>query len=366
MVMELANCQLQERFRMCKAKGLPGIPRDELLGYLEEAAESLDMIGARYGLQHLDVKPENLFLVAGHAKVGDYGLVRRAQRAKTNDDDNRGFTPRYTAPEVLLGRVDTRSDQYSLALVYAELLTGCFPYPGRTPQQLVFEHLHTAPNLSALPASDRNIVARALSKQPADRFLSCSEFMKALVHASSLVDLQAALPPGEPPIQDTPRPAGGDTTHVQGISNLFSRAQTTRDEEPAAATLATRGHAVNTSLRATNSRVIATRRNESTPPVDPFAGLEPVMPVNVLLGMLPRGANPPSMSSDTFVEHVYNTALADRPLDTLADGRTEGVLTSRFLCTLPAAMVPLKLTIMTEALGPGGTETRPIPDRPVA
>src|SRR5687768_12030891 len=65
MVMELADRQLQDRFRECRTCGLPGIPRDELLAYFADAAEALDVIGAKFGLQHLDIKPANLFLVAG-------------------------------------------------------------------------------------------------------------------------------------------------------------------------------------------------------------------------------------------------------------------------------------------------------------
>src|SRR5258708_9178580 len=60
MVMELADRQLRDRFDECRASGLPGIPRDELLRYFSEAAEALDVINSNYGLQHLDVKPANL------------------------------------------------------------------------------------------------------------------------------------------------------------------------------------------------------------------------------------------------------------------------------------------------------------------
>ena len=135
MVMELADRQLQDRFRECKAFGLPGIPRDELLAYFADAAEALDVIAAKYELQHLDVKPANLFLVAGHVKVGDYGLVAKLE-PDASKSEHRGLTPKYVAPEVLRGQPGSRSDQYSLALVYQELLTGTFPYEGKTPQQL--------------------------------------------------------------------------------------------------------------------------------------------------------------------------------------------------------------------------------------
>jgi serine/threonine protein kinase len=180
MVMELADRQLQDRFRECKAFGLPGIPRDELLAYFADAAEALDMIAAKYELQHLDVKPANLFLVAGHVKVGDYGLVARLH-PDASQADHRGLTPKYVAPEVLRGQPCSRSDQYSLALDYQELLTGTFPYEGKTAQQLMMHHIATKPNLSGLPVADRPIVFRALAKKPEERYPSCLAFVQALM-----------------------------------------------------------------------------------------------------------------------------------------------------------------------------------------
>jgi len=180
MVMELADRQLQDRFRECKAFGLPGIPRDELLAYFADAAEALDVIAAKYELQHLDVKPANLFLVAGHVKVGDYGLVAKLE-PDTSRGEHRGLTPKYVAPEVLRGQPGSRSDQYSLALVYQELLTGSFPYDGKTPQQLMMHHLSSKPEVGRLPPGDRPVVRRALAKKPEERYSSCLAFVQALM-----------------------------------------------------------------------------------------------------------------------------------------------------------------------------------------
>ena len=74
-VMELADKNLQGLLLEHQEAGMPGIPRDELLGFLEEAAEALDVLNFQHGLQHLDVKPHNLFVVSNHIKVGDFGLV---------------------------------------------------------------------------------------------------------------------------------------------------------------------------------------------------------------------------------------------------------------------------------------------------
>ena len=89
MVMELADRQLQDRYAECRNCGLPGIPRDELLAYFADAAEALDVISGKFNLQHLDVKPANLFIVSGHVKVGDYGLVAQHDGP---DGGHRGLT----------------------------------------------------------------------------------------------------------------------------------------------------------------------------------------------------------------------------------------------------------------------------------
>src|SRR5947209_5591609 len=60
-IMELADRNLWDRFKECRAQGLQGIPRAELLSYLEESAEALDLMNGQYQLQHLDIKPQNIF-----------------------------------------------------------------------------------------------------------------------------------------------------------------------------------------------------------------------------------------------------------------------------------------------------------------
>ena len=247
MVMGLADRHIGDRFNECRTQGLPGIPRDELLGYLREAAEALDVIGAQYGLQHLDVKPANLFLTAGHLQVGDYGLVSKLD---DGSGKNRGLTPKYAAPEVLRGRVHTRSDQYSLALVYYELLTGAFPFTGRTPQQMMMQHVSVPPDLSALAEAERRPVGMALAKNPDERYPSCRDFIDAIARcrvfaprlstvttvtprstpSGSTTAGPRSLPPGglgspslraQPPLTNPPthRPFASDSTkHGTGLS----------------------------------------------------------------------------------------------------------------------------------------------------
>src|SRR6185369_14011046 len=73
---ELADFSLEQRAQQCRAQGLPGIPREELLLFMSDTAEALDFLAERHSLLHLDIKPANLLISAGHMKVADFGLVK--------------------------------------------------------------------------------------------------------------------------------------------------------------------------------------------------------------------------------------------------------------------------------------------------
>ncbi|HEX4611777.1 MAG TPA: protein kinase [Urbifossiella sp.] len=355
MVMELADCQLQDRVRQCRALGHPGIPREELLGYLREAAEALDMMGARFGLQHLDVKPENLFLVAGHLKVGDYGLVRRTQRAAAGEETTHGFTPRYTAPEVLRGRVDPRSDQYSLALVYAELLSGTFPYSGKTAQQLMVQHLGTPPDLAAIPPADRPVVARAMAKDPAGRYPSSTAFVRALAGTPDL----SPAPGGEPvPPPDRPDTLADEATPSQSdtpTAPMRGGAETPPAPPAAEPPSAVFGDAARPSSweagPARGPGRSGPRRKEPPRPVDPFAGLRPVMWVDQFRGSPGADGVPPGVSAPEFVSAVVRAAAETRRTRIAEAPPPERSPPCQFLSTFPAAMVPLKLALVAEHWG---------------
>ncbi len=182
-VTELADGSLEDVYNRHRERGSCGIPRASLLSYLHDAADALDYLHSQYHLQHLDIKPGNLLLVGGHVKVGDFGLLK-----DLNDVDCSivgGLTPVYAPPELFDGRPSLHSDQYSLAVMFQELLTGTRPFSGRTIAQLATQHVHNAPNLNPLPASDRPLIARALEKDPNRRYSNCCEFVDALRSASN-------------------------------------------------------------------------------------------------------------------------------------------------------------------------------------
>ena len=181
-VMELADRNLWDRYKECRSQGLGGIPREELLSYMEESAEALDLMNNHFQLQHLDVKPQNIFLVHQHVKVADFGLVKDLEGSQASITG--GITPVYAAPETFDGKVTRFSDQYSLAIVYQELLTGQRPFAGTNVRQLIMSHLTGVPNLTPLDPPDRPIIGRSLSKEPHDRYPTCRDMVHALRRAT--------------------------------------------------------------------------------------------------------------------------------------------------------------------------------------
>ena len=126
-VTELADASLADHFNTYIAKGEPGIPREEMLKFMSNAAEALDFLSFEKSLQHLDIKPENLLLVGSHVKVADFGLMKDLKAASQSLMS--GMTPAYAAPELFDGTPAPSSDQYSLAIMYCEMISGVRPFP---------------------------------------------------------------------------------------------------------------------------------------------------------------------------------------------------------------------------------------------
>jgi serine/threonine protein kinase len=180
--MELADRSLRHHLKACHDRGLPGIPLPELLGFFREAAEAVDFLHGHKVL-HRDIKPENLLLLSGHAKLADFGLARLHQEMNQTGEVSGTGTPSYMAPEVWRGHVVPASDQYALALTYAELRLERRVIPPGNLAATAYAHLHGTPELEPLPEVEQEVLLRALAKEPDQRYPSCLAFVQALEQA---------------------------------------------------------------------------------------------------------------------------------------------------------------------------------------
>ncbi len=174
------------------------LPLPEVVRLLEPVAAALDFAHTR-GVIHRDVKPSNILLSEDRTPiVVDFGLAHLldgepapsiAAQPLTQAGMRVG-TPSYMAPEQVRGDpIDGRIDQYSLAVVAYELLTGRLPFSGDTPYATMLKHVHELPpppsglNPAVDPATERALL-RALDKDPRRRFASCAEFIRELAHSN--------------------------------------------------------------------------------------------------------------------------------------------------------------------------------------
>ena len=151
-----------------------------------QVAHALDTAHGK-GLVHRDVKPSNVLLDANeHVYLADFGLTRRLEEQGALAGDGSSFgTPAYLAPEQIEGEpVDGRADVYSLGCVVFECLTGSVPYGRRSRLATLWAHLEEEPPSSSavrpeLPAALDAVIARALAKDPEERYESCRELAQA-------------------------------------------------------------------------------------------------------------------------------------------------------------------------------------------
>jgi serine/threonine protein kinase len=162
---------------------------DEAIAIAKQVASALDY-AHRQGLVHRDIKPENILIQEGEAMLTDFGIALAVKEAGGNRLTQTGLslgTPQYMSPEQATGdrTVDARSDVYSLAAVFYEMVGGEPPVSGRSAQSMIAKLMTEKPtHLRVLreTVSDEmdEAVAKALSKTPADRFSSAGDFVRAL------------------------------------------------------------------------------------------------------------------------------------------------------------------------------------------
>ena len=187
------------------------LPLELAADVVRQIAEALDAAHRR-ALVHRDVKPANILVQSGpgrtHALLTDFGISQAAADSVPAGSSLTVGTVDYTAPEQYGPHVvDGRADIYALGCVLFEALTGSVPFPRPDPAARRLAHLHEQPpsprrSHPRLPAALDGVLARAMAKNPADRFPTAGAFAEAVVGVA-----RTATPTRTPAPSHTPAPA---------------------------------------------------------------------------------------------------------------------------------------------------------------
>lgn len=190
------------------------------------------------GMVHRDIKPDNcIFTRGGRILVLDFGIARILGNTKYKYTSPNAIigTPAYISPEQGKGeRIDERSDIYSLGVVLYEMVTGRVPYQADTPFEVIIKHINeplTLPSLRNpdLPKTLEDVILKALSKDPADRFQSASEF-------ATVIRAALNLPPDDDALKNPVIPISElvSTNELQPTDPIFLKASYSSVEAPEA------------------------------------------------------------------------------------------------------------------------------------
>ncbi len=167
------------------------------LNYLEQLAAALDFAHER-GVIHRDIKPANILMtVEGRLVLTDFGLVKIISERPNPQIRLTGAgapvgTPDYMSPEQVVGQmVDGRSDLYSLGVILYQMITGTTPFQGETPMQIAAQQLQFPPPSPRLlrpdlPIAAEQVLLRAMSKSPDNRYAFGHEFAEAFRNALNI------------------------------------------------------------------------------------------------------------------------------------------------------------------------------------
>jgi len=169
-----------------------GLGRQKAAFFVKGIASGLSYLHER-GIVHRDLKPGNIFYDDGYIKIGDYGLSKHIAVSAHSGNTISVGTVHYMAPEIGSGSYTKSIDIYALGVMLYEMLTGRLPFTGSSMGEVLMRHLSDQPNLSGLPEPFASVIAKALAKDPRDRYQDTDEMVEALTSVSEVNESLASF-----------------------------------------------------------------------------------------------------------------------------------------------------------------------------
>ncbi|MDZ4849834.1 MAG: serine/threonine-protein kinase [Pirellulaceae bacterium] len=183
-----------------------GLPIKEVLHLFGQMAAGVQYLHEQ-GIVHRDLKPANIFIENNLVKIGDYGLSKFISASRRGGQTESVGTFHYMAPEIGKGEYGREIDIYSLGIMLYEMLTGHVPFDGESVQEIVLKHLSADPDLSSLESPYREVIMKAMAKDPKQRFESVAAMLRPL---GISIDASGMAVIGERDSQSSGLPVGTD------------------------------------------------------------------------------------------------------------------------------------------------------------
>lgn len=184
-----------------------GLPTEQAMDLFRQLAEGVAYLHSQ-GIVHRDLKPANIFLEDGFVKIGDYGLSKFISASRKGGHTDSVGTFHYMAPEISRGNYGKEVDIYALGVMLYEMLSGRVPFEGQSVQEIVVKHMTAVPDMAGFTSPYREVIQKAMAKDPGERYTDVKEMVKdlglAMNYTRRFAGASTESSSGPPPFPENP------------------------------------------------------------------------------------------------------------------------------------------------------------------